>query len=127
MKKNRPVLVTYIVDLNFLNSFLLIVSLFPKLTQRFGIAVPALTFSNVTVRIFIILILLTISYGLLKLKRWGYWLMIAYNLFFLLISIVSLFKFTGQAFYSPGLLISILGLSLTFSAARYFTKENKTL
>jgi len=38
MKVKRPGLVTFIVDLNFLNVFLLIVSFFPKpkFTEQFG-------------------------------------------------------------------------------------------
>ncbi|SHO51793.1 hypothetical protein SAMN02745217_03341 [Anaerocolumna xylanovorans DSM 12503] len=124
MKKNRPVLVQYIADLNFLNAFLLIVSLFPNFTKRFGVITPEPTLFNVSYRIFATLILITISYGLLRLKKWGYWLMIAYNMFFLSMSVILLFKLTKQSIYSPGFIISILGLSLTLSAKRYFMKEN---
>jgi uncharacterized membrane protein (DUF2068 family) len=88
---------------------------------------PTPTFSGVTIRVLVILILLTISYGLLRLKRWGYWLMIVYNMFFLIVSIIFLLKLTGQSFYNPGYIVSILGLSLTFSAKRYFIKENKSI
>ena len=92
MKGKRPVLVSYIVDLNFLSVLLLIISLFPKFTKQFGIITATSTFYNVTIKILVILILLTISYGLLRLKRWGYWLMITYNMFFLVVSIFSLLK-----------------------------------
>ncbi|MDF2942747.1 MAG: hypothetical protein K0S01_1605 [Herbinix sp.] len=123
MKEKRPVLVSYIVDLNYLTVFLLVATLFPKITKRFGVITP--NFSNVTIRVFIIIILLIISYGLLRLKRWGYLLMVAYNMVFLILAIISLLNNSGQSFYFPGYIIPpILGLSLTFSAKRYFIKEN---
>lgn len=126
MKEKRPILVTYIADLNFLSAFLLIVSLFPRFTERFGIITFTPTFSNVTIRVFLILILFIISYGLLRLKKWGYWLMLAYNMFFLILAIISLLKLTGQSFSNPVYIVSIVGLSLTFSVKRYFFKENKS-
>ena len=126
MKEKRPALVSYIVDLNFLNAFLLIISLFPKFTKLIGIITPTPTFFNVITRVLSILMLLIISYGLLRLKRWGYLLMIAYNMFFLIISIVSLSNPTWQSSYNSSFIISILGLMLSFSATRYFIKA-KTL
>lgn len=126
MKEKRPILVSYIVDLNFLNGILLILSLFPKLTKQFGIITPTPTFFNVTIKVFVILILLIISYGLLRLKRWGYWLMITYNMFFLVVSIIFSLGLTGQSVYNPSYIGPILGLILTFSAKRYYIKEIKS-
>jgi len=127
MKEKRPILVTFIADLNFLNVFLLIVSFFPKFTNRFGIITPAPTFYSVTIKVLVILILLTISYGLLRLKKWGYCLMITYNMFFLIVSMIFLLKLTEQSFYNPGFIVSIIGLTLTFPAKRYFYKENESI
>lgn len=83
--KKRPTLVSFIADLNFLNAFLLIVSLFPipNFAERFGIyfSQPP-TFSEGVIRLLVAIMLLIIFYGLLRLKRWGFWLMIAYNYFF---------------------------------------------
>jgi hypothetical protein len=123
MKQERPLLVTYITDLNILNIVLLIVSLFPKLTKRFGIITVSPTISNVIPRVAMILVLLVVTYGLLRLKRWGFWLMLGYNMFFLIISVVSLMK--GN-YNIPNFIIPILGLSLTYSAKQYFIKEYKT-
>jgi uncharacterized membrane protein (DUF2068 family) len=126
MKEKRPILISYIVDLNLLNVFLVILSLFPKFTNRFGIITPTPTFLSVTIKVLVILVLLIISYGLMRLKRWGYWLMITYNMFFLVVSVIFLLKLTGQSFYNPDIIVSILGLILTFSAKRYFIKEHKS-
>ncbi|NNU77427.1 hypothetical protein [Clostridium estertheticum] len=124
MNEKRPILVTYIADLNFLNVFLLIISLFPKFTKQFGIVTETPTFFNVAIKALLFLILLTISYGLLRLKKWGYWLMITYNMFFLILSIIYLLKLTGPSFYNQGCISSILGLTLIFSAKRYFIKSS---
>jgi len=121
--KERPMLVTFISDLNFLNVFLLIISFFPEFTKRFGLIMLTPTFFGNSIKVLVIFILLIISYGLLKLKNWGYWLMIAYNMFFLLTSILAALKVTGQSFYNLGYIPSILGLILTFPAKRYFIKE----
>jgi uncharacterized membrane protein (DUF2068 family) len=127
MKDSRPILITYIVDLNFLNAFLLLVSLFPKLTEGFGLIMPTHTLANVISRILIIVILLIISYGLLRLKPWAFWLMLAYNVFFLIVSIITIIKPTGQSFNYLGLIVSIFGLSLILSAKRYFLKVKQPI
>ena len=127
-KEKRPALVSFIADLNFLNAFLLIVSLFPipNFAERFGIYFkPSPTFSEGVIRLLVAIILLIIAYGLLRLKSWGFWSMIAYNCFFLVISMIFLLKLTNQSFYNPGYIASIIGLTLTFSAKRYFVKQNE--
>ena len=127
-KEKRPALVSFIADLNFLNVFLLIVSLFPipNFAERFGIYFnPAPTFSEGVIRLLVAIILLIIAYGLLRLKSWGFWLMIAYNCFFLVISMIFLLKLTNQSFYNPGYIASIIGLTLTLPAKRYFVKQSE--
>lgn len=120
MKQERPLLVTYITDLNIINIVLLIVSLFPKLTKKVGIITVSPTVSNVIPRVVIILILLVATYGLLRLKKWGYWLMLAFNTISLIISLVSLMKGNYNVL---NIIIPILGISLTLSAKQYFIKE----
>ena len=126
MKEKRPTLVTFIVDLNFLNAFLLIVSLFPTFIKQLGIIAPTPTFPSIIIKVLAGLILLIISYGLLRLKIWGYWLMIAYNMFFLVVSVIFLLKLTEHSFYNPGFEVSVLGLMLTFPTKRYFIKKDES-
>ncbi|MBZ9686303.1 hypothetical protein G9F72_008165 [Clostridium estertheticum] len=124
MSEKRPVLITYVRDLNFLNAFLLIVSLFPKFTERFGIySIPTLTFSDGIIRVLMVIILLIISYGFLRLKRWGFWLMITYDIFFLVLPIILLLKQNGQSYYAQGLIPSVLGLLIALPTKQYFTKK----
>lgn len=129
MRVKSPILVTFIGDLNFLNVFLLIISFFPKpkFTEQFGIYFsPTPNFSEGIIRILMVISLLIISYGFLKLKRWSYWLMIAYNLFFLVVSIIFLLTKNMQSYNNtPGFITSLLGLIITFPSKRYFIKENE--
>jgi hypothetical protein len=125
MKDKRPALVSYIVDLNFLFILLSIASFFPRVLNRFGIITPTPTISNVIYRISVIIILLLISYGLLRLKRWGYWLMISYNVISLIAPIILLL--TKQSVNYINYVGAIFGLSLILSARRYFFKDNKSL
>jgi uncharacterized membrane protein YozB (DUF420 family) len=120
MKESRPILVSYIADLNLLNALLLLISLFPKLTKGLGFHMPISTVFNVIYRVFVIATLIIISYGLLRLRRWGYWLMFAYNLIFLIVSMITIILSGGQSFQYPGLIVSMIGLSLILSAKRYF-------
>jgi hypothetical protein len=129
MRVKRPVLVTFIGDLNIFNIFLLIASFLPKpkFTEQFGIYFsPTPTFLDGIIRILMVISLLIISYGFLKLKRWGYWLMIAYNLFFLIVSMAFLLKQNGQSYNTPGYITSLIGLIITFPSKRYFIKENES-
>jgi len=126
MKVNRPVLVTFILDLNFLNVFLLIESFFskPRFFEQFGFYFyPTPSFSEGIIKILMVISLLTISYGLFKLKKWGYFLMITYNLLFLVLSMFFMLKQLGQLYHMPGFITSILGLMITFPSKRYFIKE----
>lgn len=131
MKEDRPVLVTYIADLNFLNAFLLIVSLivslFPEFMRQYGVITPEPAFFSVLTRIFAIVTLLIISYGLLRLKKWGYRLMVAYNMFYLAVSVINLIRFTERSLNFSGLIVSVLGLSLILPAKRYFIKADESL
>lgn len=126
MKEKRPILVSFIVDLNFLNAFLLIVSLFPTFVKQLGITTPTPNFPSIIIKVLAVLILLIISYGLLRLRIWGYWLMIAYNMFFLVVSVIFLLKLAEQSFYNQGFIVSVLGLTLTFPVKRYFIKESES-
>lgn len=124
MKGNQPVLIKIIIDLNLICCVLLVISLFPNITKKFGVYFMSSTFSDIVIRVLMIIILLTITYGFSKLLRWGYWLMVIYNLFFLLVAIIFLIKQNQQSFYAQQLISSVLGLSITLPTKQYFYKEN---
>lgn len=126
MREKRPALISFIVDLNLLNVFLLILSFFPKpkFLERYGIYFnPTPAFLEGIIIVLMVITLLIISYGLLNLKRWSFWLMMAYNCFFLVLSILCLLKISVHSYCTPGFIASILGIVITFPAKRYFSKK----
>ena len=89
MKLKRPILVTFIGDLNLLGAFLIMIPFFPvqKFIKQFGVLViPISDLLDAAIRILSVLAMLIISYGYFRLKKWGYGLMITYNLFFLVLT-----------------------------------------
>ena len=82
LDKERPFIITIIGDLNLLGAILSILSLFSVVTEKFRVE------NFINVLMFIILSM--ISYGFLKLKKLGYWLMIIFNLCLLVLDILSL-------------------------------------
>ncbi|MBZ9633616.1 hypothetical protein [Clostridium sp. FP1] len=102
----------------------LIISLFPKFTERFGIySIPTPTFLDGIIKVLMVIILLIISYGFLRLKRWGFWLMITYDVFFLILPIILLLKHNGESIYAQGLISSALGLIITLPTKQYFDQK----
>lgn len=124
MKSKNPMLVTVIGDLNILSAFFIIASFFPapRFIAQFGFSfIPIHSISEGIIRILEVISLLVITYGFLRLKKWGYWLMVTYNLFFLIVSIVSILSYNKQ--FAPFFIPSLLALNITFPSKRYFIEE----
>ena len=125
MRVKNPALVTVIGDFNILYAFLIIASFFPtpKFMEQLGFStIPIQSISEGIFRILEVTSLLIITYGFLRLKKWGYWLMITYELFFLVASIVSILSHNKQ--FASYLIPSLLALNITFPSKRYFIEEN---
>jgi hypothetical protein len=65
------------------------------------------------------IILLIISYGYLKLKIWGYWLMIINSIFFLVVYI-AFYQQSGQPFYCQNAIIAFIELVFIVPTRKYF-------
>jgi len=103
-----------------------ILSFFPSFAEGFGISfISNQTFFDYVIKVFVIIILFIISYGFSKLKRWGYYLMLTYNLFFLALGIILVIVRNNYSFYTPGYIPSLLGFLLTLRAKRYFPKKEE--
>lgn len=128
MKLKRPILLIFIGDLNLLGAFLIIISLFslPKFIEQFGVfVIPISDLLDVIIRILSVLVMLIISYGYFRIRKWGYGLMITYNLFFLVLSMIFI-AFKIKNFYNTqGIIQSLMGLIITFPSKRYFIKESE--
>ncbi|WP_026888347.1 hypothetical protein [Clostridium beijerinckii] len=130
MKLKRPALVTFIAYLNLLGTFFIIISVFPiqKLIEQFGILIIPISDSlDAAIRISSALVMLIISYGYFRLKKWGYGLMITYNLFFLVLSMIFIALKIKNSYNVQGIIQSLVGLIITFPSKRYFIKENEEL
>lgn len=106
-----------------LSAILLAISLFSNFIKPFGAysgLLPSL--SEGIMRALTSIILLIISYGYLKLKSWGYWLMITGNIAFLVIPIVSS-QLSKQQFPYVGIIMVIINLIFILPTKKYFDKE----
>lgn len=124
MNKKRPLLITFIGDISFLLSLLsIIVGLFPHFLTQIGFyIIPLPAFPGSIIMILLPIILLIASVGFLRLKRWGYWLMVIYNIFFLALNII-LWQQNIQLFLPQNFLITIIELIFIIPTKKYFDKE----
>lgn len=128
MKLKRPMLVTFIGDLNLLGAFLIILPFFPvsKFIEQFGVfVIPIVDLLDATIRILSVVAMLIISYGYFRLKKWGYGLMITYNLFFLVLAMIFIALKIKNPYTTQGIIESLIRLIITFPSKRYFIKENE--
>ena len=115
MNKNRPFIITLIGDISFFGALLsIVISLFPDFfkfsnsSQQSGFhVIPLPFFSHGITQILLPIILLIAAYGFLRLKRWGYWLMIIYTMFFLIVSIIWCQQ-DRQLFLSQNIIITFI-------------------
>jgi DMSO/TMAO reductase YedYZ heme-binding membrane subunit len=124
MNKNRPFIITFIGDISFLGALLsIVISLFPSFSERFGIStIPLPLFSAGIMQVLLPLILLIASYGFLRLKRWGYWTMITYSTFFLLVYIIWCLQ-NKHLFLSTNFMLTFMELIFILPTKKYFYEE----
>ena len=129
MSEKRPAIIILIGYIGVLGALLSMVSLLPKFLQPFGshftvILLPI--FSNDIVQVLLTIILLISSYGYLKLKIWGYWLMVINIIFFLVVNIIS-FQQSDQLFLCQNLITTVIELVFIVPTRRYFVKKEKLI
>ncbi|WP_026887171.1 hypothetical protein [Clostridium beijerinckii] len=113
MNEKRPYMVTFIGDGYIISAFLLTLSLFTDYVEPLPnyLRVPL---SDMILNALIIIILLIACYGYLKLKRWGYWLIVSVELYYLLGWIIS---------YKQVPIITIIGLIFILPTIKYFGEK----
>ena len=120
---NRPIGITLIGYFYILGALILFMTLSidfdVRLADRFGIP----QFSEIPLRIIIGFFSLTMSYGYLKLRRWGYWTMIIYSLIFGYISLNLVAVYQSQPFIGNAV-FSIIVITYTYRKRVYFLKRN---
>lgn len=126
MKAKNPALVTVIGDFNILYIFFIIISFLkvPKFNGNLDLSfINIQSFSEGIIRVLEVVSLSIITYGFLKLKKWGYWLMVTYYLFLLIVAIISILS--HNKLYAAFIIPALFALNLIFPSKRYFIKENR--
>ena len=120
MNKQRPFIVTFIGDMTILGAVFIIATLFPGFSERFGIDFGASPVYSLSIVIAMMAIIFLISaFGFLKLKKWGYWLMVGMNIFFLLLHIILSLKLGLQPSVQD-LLQGVISLLFIVPTKKYF-------
>lgn len=127
MSRERPIAITFIGDCHILVAVLLLLSLFPFM-KRFGLNVLLPDFLSATaltealIKILIAALILIISYGYLKLKKWGYWLIVSINLCSLAAWFIA--NLQGKRQFSPdNPMAAMIGLIFIIPTIKYFYKK----
>jgi hypothetical protein len=129
MRVKRPLLVTFIGDLNLISIFFITASFCPTphFIEKFGFSfIPISNLLDGAIRILSVISLVVISYGFFKLKKYGYYLMIYYNLFFLALSMYCMVTNDKQLNLGSEFIPSLIALIITYPSKRYFIKEVET-
>ena len=121
MREKGP---TIILLIGYLYVFKAIILIVPKFMQRFGIFPAPLSFTIISesmTRVLFAIILLTMAYGYLKLKIWGFWLMITYFVTSLIIFYFQLI--IKHQITNENVIALVLFLIYTFQNRQYFGKK----
>lgn len=125
MIEKRPLGITLIGYFYIFGAIVLIVTLLTNATEEYGIAVR-FGLPNVPegiMKVLVSLISLIIAYGYLKLEKWGYWFMITYTIYFLVVSITLSQQYNQQLFYG-NVIWSIIVLIYTLVKRKSFNKKS---
>ncbi|WP_097027133.1 hypothetical protein [Clostridium peptidivorans] len=124
MNEKRPFIIIFIGGINVLIALIsILLSIFPDLLESLSFsAIPLPVFSHDIMNIVLFIILLIASYGFLKLKKWGYWTMITYSTFFLLVYIIWCLQ-NKHLFLSTNFMLTFIELIFILRTKKYFYEE----
>ncbi|ACL74577.1 hypothetical protein [Ruminiclostridium cellulolyticum] len=121
MTEKRPIIITIIGDLSILAAMLSIgVTIFPDYFSKLGFHHNTLPiYSNSVMNILLSFVLITAAAGYLNLKKWGYWLMIIYNIFLMLVNVIWRLQ-NKQIPFTTGIIVLSIVLMNTIRYRKYF-------
>lgn len=124
MNEKRPYIVTFIGDISLLAAVLsILVILFPDILGKYGFGmVPIPIFSEGVMSILLSIILLMASLGFLRMKKWGYWLIVIYYTFFLVVNIIWFLQ-NKQPNLSTNFVFMAIELIFIIPTRNYFYKK----
>jgi hypothetical protein len=123
MNEKRPIIITVIGDISILGAVLSILLVaFPNFLARYGFeTLPVPFFSENIFRILLPIIYLIAAVGFLRLKSWGYWLMVSYSIFFLILFII--YCQLNKQLPTQNFMTTVIGLVFIVPTRKYFTKK----
>ena len=118
MRERRPFLISLIGYWYIFGAFLLlVVSLFPDFMKQFGVDTrQPLSSIETIIRVLISIAFIISSYGYLRLKRWGFWLMV-------IVITLSLSQQIITQTVNKIDIISVFALAYTFSHRKHFANK----
>ena len=124
MNEKRPYIVTFIGDIFLLSAILsLIIVIFPDFIAKLGFhMMPIPIFSVRIMSILLPTIALIASCGYLRLKKWGYWLIVIYCVFFLVVNIIWCL-ISKQLYLSLNFIFILIELIFIIPTKNYFDKK----
>lgn len=123
MNEKRPYIITFIGDISILSALLsIVVVLFPKFMAKFGFhMIPIPIFSEGIISILLLMIFLIASCGFLRLKIWGYWLMLICSIFFLVVHAIWFLQ--NKQLYYMNFAFTVIELIFIIPTRHYFDKK----
>jgi hypothetical protein len=119
MTKSRPLIITFLGDLSVLSALL---SIIPIFTKKYGYFTSPLPYFPEIISIVLSILLLIASIGFLRLKKWGYWLLVSYNAFFFIIYIIWSIQ-NEKATLFTYLMTKVISLIFIIPTINYFYKN----
>jgi hypothetical protein len=124
MAERRAFGISFIGYFYIFGSLVLILILFLKTKQEISISsrfgVP--NFPENIMRALVAVISLVLAYGYLKLKSWGYWLMMVYSIYFLITNLTLSEKYNNQIFYG-NVIWSLMVIVYTLVKRKHFSNK----
>lgn len=128
MSEKRPLGITLIGYFYIFGAIVLLVTLFTNPTEQYGIDVrfglPKAP--EGMMKVVVSIISLIMAYGYLKLKKWGFWFMITYSIFFLVVSIILSQQYNNQLFWG-NVIWSIVVLIYTLMRRKFFLHNHNLM
>jgi uncharacterized membrane protein (DUF2068 family) len=123
MGEKRPFIVTLIGDISIFSAFIWIITSFLSLTQKLEIYKGlGAGFILSALQVLLPIVFLVGAFGYLRLKRWGYWLLLTSNICFLVISIISSLQSQQQS-SSISIIRIVISLLFIIPTRKYFDKD----
>ncbi len=120
MRANKSIIIKLIGYFYIFGAIILVLTLGVKQEVNFNIRFGLQYIPESIFRVILILVTAIMAYGYLKMKVWGYWMMLIYSILFLSTSLSGISNYNSQPFIGNAI-FSIIVLVCTFKKRKSFT------